>query len=139
MTALSLFRPMVTTIPFLMIISIVVTPGNASDLDSIDHHCNEYTFMNCNPEQDLIKAVFITETIEQCQETCNDSKYKDECEFFIFNNGKEKWNCMLVTQTFEDYLEQCNVIGGPREPSISQCLESDDFCKVSNLIFFEYS
>ena len=135
MAILCLVRFMPSTILFFIGISVIVSPGNASELGSIDHPCNEYTFMNCDPDQNLIKAVFSTETIEQCQEICNDSKYNKDCEFFIFNNEKEKWNCLLVTQTLQDYLEQCNELGGPREPTISQCLESDDACKVSNLTF----
>ena len=137
MTSFSLIRVMLIKIIFVITISILVTPGNASEGGSIDHPCNDYTFANCNPEQGF--DVFASETIEQCQEKCSDSTNKEECRFFVFSSEQPKWNCMLVNQPMQDYLDQCNVIGGPREPSISQCLESDDMCKVSDSIIFEYS
>lgn len=130
MTTLSLIRGMLTTILFFITIYTKVTSGDASVRGSIDHPCDDYTFTNCNPEQALTKAVFATESIEQCQERCSDPKYQDKCKFFIFSSKNAKWNCILVNQRMQDYLDQCNVIGGRPKPSIDQCIESDDLCKM---------
>ena len=62
-----------------------------------------------------------------CQFYCN-VIYGGKCTFFIYD--RREVLCELINEPFENYINSCGKFGGPSSPSISQCYDSDDKCKV---------
>ena len=55
--------------------------------------------------------------------------YKDKCTFFIYD--RKEVLCGLIEEPYDNYVHTCDKYGGPVHPSISECYDSDDDCKVS--------
>ena len=96
--------------------------------DKVFTECNNYTMDNCELDNDaIIKAV---EDISEsdCQYHCN-TIYRGNCTFFIFDRQQNV--CLLVQEELDHYVNSCTKIAGPGHPSLQECHELQDDCKVA--------
>ena len=94
---------------------------------SITNACNIYSFDQCLINgKDVIEEVHDTSP-EQCQFFCSNI-YRDSCSFFMLK--EDSHDCLLFNITFNSFLTNCEKVGGPLEPSIQECIDLNDPCKV---------
>lgn len=93
--------------------------------------CDQFTATNCRMSDDAEEIDLWTDTVNKCQYDC--LLYGKYCTFFTYytNLPRHQSNCWIIEQDFVEYLESCQIIGGPSEPSIETCKHSDGECRVS--------
>ena len=95
--------------------------------------CNSYSFDQCLINgKDVIEEVHNTSP-DQCQFFCSNI-YKDSCSFFMLK--EDSLDCLLFNITLNSFLMDCEKIGGPLQPSIQECIETNDPCEVINFLTF---
>ena len=111
--------------------------GILSNLNaSLDLDCNGYTVDKCELGNDTIIETLKDSTEYDCQFFCN-IVYSGVCKFFIFD--KQQVICQLINEELKTYTDTCRKFGGPPNPSIQECEELEDNCKVhSQLIVIFY-
>ena len=97
----------------------------ATNLNS--HPCGEFTLDNCYIDENTIIETAQGLNHEECQNLCHDI-FTFECTFFIYI--QELKTCQLIHAPYPDYVYFCETIGGPTTPTILECIQSDDECKV---------
>ena len=90
--------------------------------------CHDFTIDKCHIDPDGLLETVKDISIENCQFYCN-IIYKDLCTFFIYD--RKQVLCELIQEPFENYVQSCSKYGGPKDPSISECYDSNDKCKVT--------
>ena len=105
-------------------------PRHGVTSTEISKTCNLYGFDQCLINgRDIIEEVHDTSP-EQCQFFCSNI-YKDSCSFFILK--EDSYDCLLFNVTLDSFLTSCKVVGGPTYPSVQECIETQDPCKVTIL------
>ena len=95
-----------------------------------DHPCAGFTLTNCPTDEDAIIDTIHGISEEDCQFFCNEI-YTGDCKFFIYD--RFDYECQMIQEPFEHFSDSCEKVGGPVEPSLSVCMESDDPCKVGRV------
>ena len=90
--------------------------------------CNDFTIDKCNIDPGGLLETVKDISERNCQFYCN-VIYKDKCTFFIYD--RKEVLCELIEEPYDNYVHTCDKYGGPVHPSISECYDSDDDCKVS--------
>ena len=109
--------------------------GNEDLFDATAHPCSGFTADQCAIDDDALIQTIMHISKEQCQMFCH-VVYEGDCTFFIYEMGiyyqqSQQTKCELINEPLEEFLISCEKIGGPGNPSISTCAESEDQCKVS--------
>ena len=92
--------------------------------------CNDFTIDKCHIEPGGLLETVKDISIDNCQFYCN-IIYKDLCTFFIYD--RKEVLCQLIQEPFDNYVQSCSKYGGPKNPTISECYDSNDGCKVINV------
>ena len=96
--------------------------------------CNDFTIDTCHIEDGAIIETVKDVTEADCQFFCHNI-YFPNCTFFIFD--KKQHLCEIINEPFENYVQSCKKYGGPKSPSISECYDSNDECKVSKIKHYD--
>ena len=94
---------------------------------SINIGCNDYTFDKCEFDGDAVIETLSASEPDDCQFFC-DVLYNNTCKSFI--HDFQQHMCTLLTEDLELYINTCRKIGGPLSPSIHDCKQLQDPCKV---------
>ena len=106
---------------------ICISPDLTLAFDPLEK-CNSFTFGQCKIQEDDVIEVIEQITPAGCQQFCQ-LVYPESCSYFVF---REHFNeCLLLNKTLKQFLHTCKKIGGPIEPTIQECLDLHDTCKVS--------
>ena len=92
--------------------------------------CNDFTIDKCHIDPGGLLETVKDISIDNCQFYCN-IIYKDLCTFFIYD--RKEVLCELIKEPFDNYVHSCSKYGGPNSPTISECYDSNDGCKVTNI------
>ena len=98
----------------------------------LDTDCNNYTVDKCKLDDHAILETIKDISIYDCQNYCHNI-YTRNCTFFIFDN--QQIVCQLVKEEIHQYVNSCRTIAGPVNPSIQECKELKDDCKVPVALF----
>ena len=90
-------------------------------------NCNDFTIDKCRIDPGSLLETVKDISDVNCQFYCN-VIYEGRCTFFIYD--RREVLCELVNEPFENYINTCGKFGGPSNPSMSECSDSDDKCKV---------
>ena len=121
--------------PFFVSLEIVVLLHLKHVLTSSEiTACNFYSFDQCLINgRDIIEEVHDASP-EQCQFFCSNI-YKDSCSFFMLK--EDSHDCLLFNITLNSFLTSCEEVGGPIYPTVEECIETHDQCKVMILKFLQ--
>ena len=89
--------------------------------------CNAFTIDKCKIDPGGLLETVKDISVVNCQFYCN-VIYGDVCTFFIYDYKEVL--CEIITEPFENYVKSCGKYAGPPKPSISECYDSNDECKV---------
>ena len=109
-------------------VSHCIHTGNAIfTIELLQKPCNTYTFDHC-----VINGHYLIEevhdiSINECQYFCSQI-YRERCSFFIFK--EDSADCLLFNETWHQFLDTCQMVGGPMETTIQECAEIEDPCKI---------
>ena len=95
---------------------------------SSDSSCKQFNFNKCTVDESwIIETQYnITNEVE-CQIQC-DQMYGGTCSFYIHNDATS--TCQLLNHPQIFYLNKCDEFGMPPTPSILDCYQDSDPCKV---------
>ena len=113
---------MFPVLPLALIFFTAIT-GTAS----VSSDCNDFTFDKCTLKDDAVIETVKDVSQSDCQFYCN-VIYNTTCKFFI--HDKQQATCTLVKEEIQTYVNTCRKMGGPVIPSVHDCKESQDICKV---------
>merc|ERR1712064_199372 len=65
---------------------------------------------------------------EDCQEGFCNGLYQGECTYYVYE--PETKSCKLFKDDMTTLFETCNTIGGPKEPEVDDCNDSEDPCQM---------
>lgn len=88
-----------------------------------NHPCREFTLSKC-PETHHDRTTAADE--ETCQHACDVVGY----DYYVLHNSVTIQGCWLFHGSLHSYIKTCQLVAGPAEPSIEECLISSDECKV---------
>ena len=112
----------------LFLIFTIILLGEPSNINaSLDSDCNGYTVDKCELGNDTVIETLKDTSQYDCQFFCN-VVYAGACKFFIFD--KQQVICQLIKEDLKTYTDTCRKFGGPANPSIQECEELEDNCKV---------
>ena len=109
---------------FISLLLFLIVYGADGTLDS---GCNDYTVDKCVLDDDAIIETLKDSSTSICQFYCK-TFYSGSCKFFI--HDKQQRICQFVNEELDKYTESCRKIAGPSNPSIRDCEELEDNCKV---------
>ena len=115
-------------IRFLVALACVFA-ASAEDVN-FENKCTAFTFNQCTLYEEDIKFTVPGLSDVECQDVCN---VVDDCYFFM--HRRTGGTCVLVQQPLQQYLDSCKQIGGPKTPTVTDCNDSSDPCKVSTLLY----
>ena len=90
--------------------------------------CQDFTIDTCHIDEGAILETVKDVSEADCQFFCHDI-YFPNCTFFIFD--KKQHLCEIISEPLENFVDSCKKYAGPKTPSISECYDSNDECKVS--------
>ena len=117
-----MWRHLIFTVLFLLLLGAPSSLNNLLDFD-----CNGYTVDKCELGNDTVIETLKDTSESDCQFFCN-IVYAGACKFFVFD--KQQVICQLISEDLQTYTDTCRKFGGPPNPSIQECDELDDNCKV---------
>ncbi|TRY61963.1 hypothetical protein TCAL_12125, partial [Tigriopus californicus] len=89
------------------------------------NNCQDFTINNCNLEGSDVVIKDVSEA--RCQSYCN-SYFDTICSYFIYDRFLKL--CQLYdNEITSEFLASCQKIGGPKDPLISSCINSQDVCR----------
>ena len=108
-----------------------------SSVETNNSSCQDYTANLCSTNADDGILATINDVPEEaaCQLLCA-VEYQSSCTFFIYD--KQQLNCTLLDGPMAKYLGKCGQYGGPDVPSMPECLDSKDPCKVADFVFINH-
>lgn len=117
----------------LLIAFACVFAASAQNIDSMtENPCTAFTFNQYYVDEDTIITTIDGITNEDCQTFCN-VVHEDVCYFFMYE--KTNGTCTLIKEPLSTYLDTCDLVGGPKTPTIAECNESSDPCKVCTVSY----
>jgi len=94
-----------------------------------DTICGEFTLSDCEGGEQIDEST--EKDAVACQIQCHEA-YEDDCEYYEFEAAADvsEGLCYLYRNSFKELYKSCNVIGGPRDPTVNNCTESNDACNM---------
>ena len=97
------------------------SPATNSVKTSLPFGCSKLTVGDCNAAEDeMLDTVTNIPDPETCQMLCQIMAADRDCKFFTHSEVSRL--CVLYHNR---YLDSCNTIGGPAQPTLAQCTEDD--------------
>jgi len=111
---------------FCLVSSFLFLTAEGSGLSASD--CQDFTMSSCTYDKNSIIKDTSTSNEEDCQEGFCNGLYQGECTYYVYE--PETKSCKLFKDDMTTLFETCNTIGGPKEPEVDDCNDSEDPCKM---------